>query len=196
MTTYTRAFFYSNPFNDCGIAICDQHTVACRTCHSKFCARLRNVPSGGTFQASAINTPAQRAQERITPIGPRRAAQREFLKAIELSPNYANAHLYYAGGYLTPMGRHADAIAEMKKALELDRLSSALNNMGETFLLAGDISEVSSAIPAHDRPGSDLPTCAFFRVLSGRDRKYEQAIEEMQKGALLECGTHPRSCDR
>jgi hypothetical protein len=23
---------------DCGIAICDQHTVACRTCHSRFCA--------------------------------------------------------------------------------------------------------------------------------------------------------------
>ena len=22
----------------CGITICEQHTVACRTCHSKFCA--------------------------------------------------------------------------------------------------------------------------------------------------------------
>src|SRR5262249_24608507 len=47
-------------------------------------------------------------------------AQREFLKASELNPNYTNAHLFYAGAYLTPMGRHADAIAEMKKALEVD----------------------------------------------------------------------------
>ena len=43
----------------------------------------------------------------------------DYVKASELNPNYANAHLFYAGGYLTPMGRHAEAIAEMKKALEL-----------------------------------------------------------------------------
>jgi TolB-like protein/DNA-binding winged helix-turn-helix (wHTH) protein len=44
------------------------------------------------------------------------AAQTEFLKAMELNPNYTNAHLFYSGCYLTPMGRHEDAIAEMKKA--------------------------------------------------------------------------------
>ena len=55
-------------------------------------------------------------------------AQREFLKAMEFNHNYANGHLFYAGGYLTPMGRHQEAIAEMRKALELDPLSLPLNN--------------------------------------------------------------------
>src|SRR5260370_24546992 len=57
-----------------------------------------------------------------------RAAQQDFLKAIELNPNYSNAYLFYAGAYLTPMGRHQEAIAEMKKSLELDPLSLPLNS--------------------------------------------------------------------
>ena len=66
-------------------------------------------------------------------------AQREFLEAIKLNPNYPEAHLFYAGGYLTPMGRHQEAIAEMRKALELDPLSLPLNNlMGNTYMWAGD----------------------------------------------------------
>jgi tetratricopeptide (TPR) repeat protein len=42
--------------------------------------------------------------------------EKELKRAIELNPNYANAHYYYAFGYLTWMGRHDEAIAEMKKA--------------------------------------------------------------------------------
>jgi hypothetical protein len=32
-------------------------------------------------------------------------------------------HYWYSYSYLTPMGRHAEAVAEMKRALELDPLS-------------------------------------------------------------------------
>jgi serine/threonine-protein kinase len=114
-------------------------------------------------------------------------AQREFLKAIELNPNYANAHLYYAGGYLTPMGRHAEAIAEMKKALELDPLSSALNNyMGNTYLWAG---EYQKAVQQFEHTIDLDPTFPlahfFFASCLTEIGKYEQSIEEMQKGALL-----------
>jgi serine/threonine protein kinase len=114
-------------------------------------------------------------------------AQREFLKAIELNPNYANAHLYYAGGYLTPMGRHAEAIAEMKKALELDPLSSALNNyMGMTYLYAGDYQK---SIQQFQRTIDLDPTFPFahffFSSCLEAIGKYEQAIEEGQKGQLL-----------
>lgn len=114
-------------------------------------------------------------------------AQREFLKAIELNPNYANAHLYYAGGYLTPMGRHAEAIAEMKKALELDPLSSPLNNyMGNTYLWAG---EYQKAVQQFEHTINLDPTFPlahfFFASCLVEIGKYEQAIEEMQKGAVL-----------
>ncbi len=50
------------------------------------------------------------------------AAEREFLRAIELNPNYAEAHQWY-GFYLTVMGRFDEAIREIDRAQELDPLS-------------------------------------------------------------------------
>jgi TolB-like protein/Tfp pilus assembly protein PilF len=102
-------------------------------------------------------------------------AQREFLKALGLNPNYANAHLFYAGAYLTPMGRHEEAIAEMRKALEVDPLSLPLNNMmAETYLWSGDYQKALQQFQhsAHDRPGTNLPTRALLLCRSShRDGK-------------------------
>jgi tetratricopeptide (TPR) repeat protein len=54
-------------------------------------------------------------------------SEREFKKAIELNPNYATAHQWYAESILTPRGHFDDAVAEMKRALELDPLSIIIN---------------------------------------------------------------------
>lgn len=63
-------------------------------------------------------------------------AEREFQQAIELNPSYAIAHQYY-GLYLSDMGRHPEAIAEGKKAVELDPLSLPMrNSLGSRFYLA------------------------------------------------------------
>ena len=114
-------------------------------------------------------------------------AQREFLKAIELNPNYANAYLYYAGAYLAPMGRHAEAIAEMKKALQLDPLSLPLNNlMGNIYLDAGQNEKAYQQFQHTIDLDPTFPLAHFFFAnLLEVMGKYEQAIEEMQKGALL-----------
>ena len=48
--------------------------------------------------------------------------EREFKRAIELNPNYATAHHWYSE-YLLTMGRNEEAIAEIKRAQELDPLS-------------------------------------------------------------------------
>ena len=53
-------------------------------------------------------------------------AEREFRRAIELNPNYANGHHWY-GEYLSLVGRHAEAIAESQRARELDPLSNIIN---------------------------------------------------------------------
>jgi len=50
------------------------------------------------------------------------AAEREYKRAIELSPNYANAHDGY-GFYLKATGQHEAAIRECLRAQELDPLS-------------------------------------------------------------------------
>jgi len=115
-------------------------------------------------------------------------AQREFLKAIELNPNYAYGHLYYAGGYLTPMGRHAEAIAEVKKALELDPLSSAVSNyLGMTYVWAGDYQKSAEQFQHTIDMDPTFPLAHFFFVDCLTEiGKYEQAIQEWQRGALLE----------
>jgi tetratricopeptide (TPR) repeat protein len=54
------------------------------------------------------------------------AAEREYKLAIEFSPNYATAHHWYAL-YLSVLGRHNEALAEIKRAVELDPLSLIIN---------------------------------------------------------------------
>ncbi len=51
-------------------------------------------------------------------------AEREYLRAIELNPNYATAHSWYAE-HLSRMGRHEEAIREVEIARDLDPLSLA-----------------------------------------------------------------------
>ena len=50
-------------------------------------------------------------------------AEREFKRAIAIDPDLAITHYRYAWTYLSPLGRHDQAISEMKKAMELEPLS-------------------------------------------------------------------------
>jgi len=50
-------------------------------------------------------------------------AEREFKRSLEIDPNLAITHYRYAWTFLSPLGRHDQAIAEMKKATELEPLS-------------------------------------------------------------------------
>jgi tetratricopeptide (TPR) repeat protein len=64
-------------------------------------------------------------------------ANREFRRAIELSPNYATAHQWYGQCGLLVLGRSDDAVAEAKRALELDPLSIIINaDLGNTLFSA------------------------------------------------------------
>jgi TolB-like protein/DNA-binding winged helix-turn-helix (wHTH) protein/Tfp pilus assembly protein PilF len=53
-------------------------------------------------------------------------AERHYERAIELNPNYATARHWYAEGYLMPVGRADEAIAEIRKAQALDPLSAVI----------------------------------------------------------------------
>src|SRR6185295_4940155 len=50
-------------------------------------------------------------------------AESEFKRALELNPNLALTHYRYGWTFLSPQGRHEEAIAEMKRAMELEPLS-------------------------------------------------------------------------
>lgn len=64
-------------------------------------------------------------------------AETEFRRAIELNPNDATAHYFYAGGYLNPTKHPDQALKEIQTALSLDPLSAIINvNYGALLLVA------------------------------------------------------------
>jgi len=64
-------------------------------------------------------------------------AVREFDRAIELNPNYPTAHQWYGSSALTALGQFDKAIAEVKRAIELDPLSLVINtDLGNTLYRA------------------------------------------------------------
>jgi TolB-like protein/Tfp pilus assembly protein PilF/class 3 adenylate cyclase len=66
-----------------------------------------------------------------------KGSKKEFERAIELNPNYADAH-YFLGIAILPLrGVFDQAIAEVKRAVELDPLSAIINaNLGYCYFLA------------------------------------------------------------
>jgi TolB-like protein/Tfp pilus assembly protein PilF len=66
------------------------------------------------------------------------ASDKEYERAIELNPNYPTAHHWFGNANLLRTGRFDQAIAEMRRAREIDPLSLVINaDLGETYLLAG-----------------------------------------------------------
>jgi TolB-like protein/DNA-binding winged helix-turn-helix (wHTH) protein/Flp pilus assembly protein TadD len=64
------------------------------------------------------------------------SADKEFQRAVELSPGYATAHHWYAW-HLSLMGRNKEAISEMEKAVILDPVSPVVNaDLAELLLIA------------------------------------------------------------
>jgi len=61
-------------------------------------------------------------------------AENQFRQALKLNPNSANAHLFYAH-LLSNMGRHAEALAEIKLARELDPLFPFAGALEGQFLI-------------------------------------------------------------
>jgi DNA-binding winged helix-turn-helix (wHTH) protein/TolB-like protein/Tfp pilus assembly protein PilF len=53
-------------------------------------------------------------------------AERDYRRAIELNPNYETAHQWYAE-YLSGQGRHEEAIAEIRRAKEINPVSLIIN---------------------------------------------------------------------
>jgi eukaryotic-like serine/threonine-protein kinase len=54
-------------------------------------------------------------------------AEKEFQRAIQLNPDYPTAHHWYATNVLEPMGRLDQAMAEVKRAQDLDPLSLVID---------------------------------------------------------------------
>jgi len=110
-----------------------------------------------------------------------RSAQR-LRRAIQLNPNNASAHRYYAH-LLSNSGRHAEAVAQISKARQLDPLSPITNAMAGQFLFyAGRYTEATEAL---DKAFSIDPGFWVAHVMMGqiyeRTSKPEAAIQSFEK---------------
>jgi TolB-like protein/Tfp pilus assembly protein PilF len=120
-------------------------------------------------------------------------ADREFRRAIELSPNYANAHQWF-GLSLFWRGRVDEALREVRIAHELDPLSLVVN-ANECFILGG-AGQFDAAIAQCRRTLELEPNFALARYRLGQvfimQGKYAEAVVELRRTAELS-GQCPRA---
>jgi len=110
------------------------------------------------------------------------AAENEFRKAIELSPNSSDAHRGYAHLF-SILGRGDEAIAEGRRARELDPLSLINNALEGQFLFyAGHDEEAIARLrkSLEIEPTFWIAHNVLGRVYTGQGR-YDEAIDEFRK---------------
>jgi adenylate cyclase len=108
------------------------------------------MPLAKTFAARAIELDPTLAEPHTTLAfaswlldWDKATAEKEFLRAIELNPNYPTAHHWYSR-YLRAVGRRAEAFREIKRAEELDSLSLVIiNNIAENYIDQGDLNSAA-----------------------------------------------------
>ena len=113
-------------------------------------------------------------------------AEREYRRALELSPSYASAHHWY-GEMLVQLGRFDEALEHYRRALEVDPLSSAIgSDLGITLFYArryGDaVAQLHKAIQADAKFSRTHHYLARVYTQLGR---HQEAVDEHQKGWLL-----------
>ena len=110
----------------------------------------------------------------------------EFKRAIELDPNYATAHQWYAELLLT-LGRLDDSLAEIKRAQECDPLSLIINSMaGVIYGVRGEHAAAEAQLKKTIEmdPNFGRAYLILGSIYEGQG-KYEEAISAIEKQATL-----------
>lgn len=109
-------------------------------------------------------------------------AEKDFQRAIQLNPNYADAHFFYSD-FLISMKRFEEAGAERERALELDPLSSFLHCFRGWHLVY--LRQYDDAIAQLEKTLRAEPNFSAAHLgLWGafyQKRMYEEALDEAQK---------------
>lgn len=116
-------------------------------------------------------------------------AERGFKRAIELNPNYPTAHQWYSL-HLSFLGRHDEALAEIRRAYELDPFSLSINlNMGVVYLHARQYDEAIKQFHKTLEMNPDfLQTHLFLADAYEQKGMYEEAAAALEKVISLSGG--------
>ena len=118
-----------------------------------------------------------------------KGAEQEFKRAIELNPNFAQAHNLY-GQYLNTMGRFDEAVVALKRSSELDPLAPLhRQNLGLIYYYARRY----DLTVAESKKALELdPNFSFAAVqigwAYGQQGKYQDAVAELDKARQLPSG--------
>jgi TolB-like protein/DNA-binding winged helix-turn-helix (wHTH) protein/Flp pilus assembly protein TadD len=118
------------------------------------------------------------------------AGGKEFRRAIELNPGYATAHHWYAW-HLSLFGRFDEAIAEMRKAENLDPLSLIINaDVAELLVIAHhyDESIAQSRKTIEMDPNFALAHNQLAQAYLQK-QMYDEAVAELNKAVQLSGGS-------
>jgi len=121
-------------------------------------------------------------------------AEQEFHRALELNPNFAQAHHWYGNLLLGPEGRHEEAIAQLQRAQELDPLCVIIKaDIGFAYFIAGkqDLAlqayqEVLAAnpnfVPVH------FYLAKYYRQTGQYDLWFKESMEDDRLAGLADQG--------
>ena len=113
-------------------------------------------------------------------------AEEEFKSAIKLNPNYSTAHHWYSL-YLLDVGRMAEGKAEITRAYELDPLSLIIGiTLTYPYLAEGDANfSIAQSKKVVDLDPNFPRGHEYLGLSYLKDRRYSEAIPELEKGAEL-----------
>jgi tetratricopeptide (TPR) repeat protein len=114
------------------------------------------------------------------------AAEREYLRAIELNPSYATAHHWYSE-YLAMTNRPEEAMAEIRRAQALDPLSPVINTtVGERLYFARRYAEAAEQLRKTLELSPDFHLAHYLLGLSYEQQgMYGEAAAEYQRARSL-----------
>jgi TolB-like protein/Tfp pilus assembly protein PilF len=147
------------------------------------------MPLAKTYAAKAIELDPSLAEPHAT-LGfvtwlldwDRVAAEREFLRAIELNRNYPTAHQWYSR-FLRGVGRTDEAFQEIKRAEELDPLSLVIiNNVAENYVDRRDLNSATRECQRMiDLDPNFWAAHQTLGIVLVKQSRYADALAEAQK---------------
>ena len=112
-------------------------------------------------------------------------AEKEFRRAIELNPNYATAHQWYAE-HLAWMGRFDEALRESERARRLDPLSLIIaSDNGAILYYARRYDRAIERFRTVREMDPNFPHSGMIRWAYAQNGMFSDALAEIDKGRLL-----------
>jgi tetratricopeptide (TPR) repeat protein len=113
-----------------------------------------------------------------------------YLKAIELSPNYASAYQWYADFMTQWVRRAKESLVLTRKAVELDPLSSILQiEVAEKLNLLGRFDEAEAQLNRLFMNDPEFaPAFSMMSAIKANTGRFDEQIEWMKKSSALDPG--------